>query len=105
MPSECGAVNPEIPGVSCNKEKHEGNSHTFKYNTGEVNWISQPKEAKPLSREQIEQVIGDHKIKLQQTLDEVKSSSNLGADLINTLIPPMQTQLFLIEEILKLVKE
>lgn len=105
MPPECGATHPEIPGVYCNTEQHEGIRHTFKYSTGQLSWTSQPKKSEPLSRSQIEQVIGDHKVKLQQTMDEVKSSSGIGPDLINTMIPPMQTQLFLIEEILKLVKE
>lgn len=104
MPPECGAVNPDIPGVVCNKDKHEGLRHTFKYNTGEVNWVEKPKESKPLTMEQLTQVIGDHETKLQQTLDSVKNSRSLETDMVNTFVPMFQTQLFIIKEALKKIK-
>jgi hypothetical protein len=104
MPPECGNNHPDF-GVGCQLEKGHTQDHWHKTTNGSVLTWPQVKPKAAYTRAQLDQMIGDHEVKLQQTIDEIQSTSGLARDLINTLVPPMQTQLFLIKEVLKLVKE
>ena len=106
MTDKCGEQHPNLADVRCTLDPHPGPSHSYVGEFGEINWkAKKPVDKATYSMEQLEQVIEDHEIKLQQTMDTMQSSHGVHRDVINTLIPPMQTQLFLIKETLKLIKE
>ena len=105
MPTECGSLHPDFK-VACQEDKHHQHDHVHKTESGSIITWPKAKEKDVIhTKAQMLQMIGDHKVKLQQTIDELKNSSGLGKDLIDTLVPPMQTQLFFIEQLVRGMKE
>ncbi len=100
---QCGDAHPMF-NVQCQSERRHEGDHSYTSEDGTTATWPQKKVAveRIHSREQVQQMMADHEVLLEQTLDGVKNDHSLASDLINTLVPAMQTQLFLIKQVLGL---
>lgn len=99
MPPECNAVHSKFQ-VKCTLDSGHSDDHISRSEGSEIRW-PQVKREVSYTDAQLEQMIGDHEHKLNAMLAEMEHQKSLAGDLINTFVPIMQTQLFLIKETLK----
>lgn len=98
MPPECGHKHPELP-VTCEQDNgHKGN-HRRVLQSSTIEWEQQVLE-KNYTKTQLLSMAEQQADKLDVTLDAAGDGSR-ESDMIKTVIPIFQEQLFLIRHLIK----
>lgn len=102
MPPECGSKHPELP-VTCELDFDHKGSHRRMLQSGTVEW-DQVKVEKTYTPTQLLSMAEQQSDKLEITLDAAGNGSR-EADMIKTIVPIFQEQLFLIRQTLKVLED
>lgn len=104
MPPECGNEHPDLDGITCGEDlDHKGNHRRVLRSSNVLEW-EQVKVKQRFTKEQLISMIGVERDKLTQTLDAAGTGSR-EADLIRTVIPIFQSQLYILEHAIDLLKD